>query len=447
MAIIDSGFDTDANYAYDKPNYVLPGLSVQYTAANGYQLGNDVREYASDHPGVDYSHGTNSACIAASPRDNINQYGPSAQARSGASGVAPSANIYPIKLIGSYSEQAVAHAIFQASYMNVDVISISLGTGNDKPISLIPSIRNEINNAYSVRNKIVVISAGNNSNNDISDTNSAYNTTNFPDSAEIIVGGTEDIPSIGRSKAFTSGTGSTYGNRIHLAAAANGMWVPSFNPINGNRAMSLTAGTSNACPIVAAVAGMMKRIAAANGNNNLTALQIRSQLIYSSNLATYNAPSGNNPPIHVEKFLGFDLSKPDHNVDRVSNGSPTANVRELNAYNALLLAKYLHQYPLITRVFNIDDNIQTTDAHNWQNYYGYEGYGNDAFWGINGLSTGGYLDFRTYNSGGGRAFGYQVYKQGINQFDYVGGVTGVSGAYNNAGSSAGWYDTYSYQNY
>ena len=78
------------------------------------------------------------------------------------------------------------------------------------------------------------------------------------------------------------------------------------------------------------------------------------------------------------------------------------------------------------------------------NQYASTGYGFNQFWGVNGISTGDVLSFNTYNTGGGYAYGYQVYKNSLLNGERYEGVVGISGAEGNASKPVGYYGGWNY---
>jgi hypothetical protein len=454
IAVVDSGFDNSVN-ALDKPIY-SGGLSVMYdpSLSSPWILNSDILEQDEVFPAPStqqtlsegyYSHGTMVASIIGSPKNGTG-------IGSGISGVLPGATIIPYRIRNKHLN-STAHAIFQASYSDADVINLSLGI-SDRPASYIPTIRAEIAGAIS-RNKIVVIASGNGGeNNDPSfncgnpvNTDIIYNsscnpvnltTSTFPDSGEIIVGGSSNDTLTNKTHAWS---GSTFGGRVHLTAGADLISAPTFIPdtsSGSSRDLRTDSGTSFSTPMVSSVAGMMKKM-----NSSLNQLQIKSLLSFSSNLGRYNSgyTLGNET-----RFLGADPSRdPNSSLD---NTDSSISIRDLNAYNALILAKNVSNtnYKVITRLFNIDDYEQATDSGNWANYYASESTGLDSFYGIGGLVSGNKLNFRVYNLSGGLTVGYQVYRNKLYSSEYTAGITGIIGAYNNSifsvGANAGWNYTY-----
>lgn len=417
IAIIDSGFDTTST---EKPNY-QGGFSVSVNSSGQtYETQGDL----SDPTG----HGTIVASVAGAPKDNA----------VGFSGVLPGVQILPIKIpleTSSVSlqnqEKCLARAIYLAANNSlVSVINIS-SSFNGIPLTGTASLKLEIMNAVSL-GKIVVITAGN----DEKDLN-PFNIQSLP--GVIVVGGSENDSSTNRSVVWKTntmgdsnpndGVGSNYGNIVDITAGARfkvASGIPGGNGIN--------IGTSIAAPIISVAAGMVKVFSSSLYGTTLTPDQIKSILIGTSTLGGYNAGAG---PAKSIKYYGKNLNNPAINV----NGQ--SNIRDLNLFNSLIVAKNISQYDAITRVFNGDDYIQAAVGGNWQNYYEYEPYKNDTFYGINGLTTNS-LNFKTYNTSGGYAYGYQVYKNKKLNNEVFDGLSGIIGAQNNSGMPSGVFAPYNF---
>lgn len=259
------------------------------------------------------------------------------------------------------------------------------------------------------RYKPVVLAAGN-SNLEINTNNTSY---------AIVVGGSMRSSTTGRYIKWDDSisTGSNYynpfssdpkSNIIDLAASAKSIL---YYAEDGTTRPA--TGTSFAAPMVAATIGMMRKI-----NPSITFDQLRSLITYSATIEKSIDGYGGTSSL----FLGRDLESSSVNPGKV------AGIRNLNVLNALVMAKNLPNYQVLARLHNIDDNLYLGNSIDLS-YFGQtnvENYGSDKIFGIDGLSYGNYVNFSEYNSSGGCAFGYQIYR---NQyvFDKIGGVSGISG--------------------
>jgi hypothetical protein len=475
IAIIDSGFDTDPS-AFDLPNYT-GAVSITNCSAVGLSNCSDVaygnaavQEPTGNTVSVN-SHGAMVAAVAGAPKDNNLHM----------AGVAPGAPIMPIRVMvpygepgctdpatdqaGCLNENAIATGIrYATAQSSVDVINLSLGIG-DCPASLGSNvIRTEIAAAITA-GKIVVASAGNIRKNLQPGLSGGFGqpfdpandaACGFPNlsAGEIIVGGLEDDTSQStpttsyppRTQGWDdgSGLGSNYDRYyvhtyfpapsfISLAAAAKNIFVPKYNPNTGYRTEGLEDGTSFASPMVAAVAGMMKKAGqAASPSVTYTPAQIKSILIGTADISRYSIATTNSSA--ETRFLG----------PTPGNNSPTMlGALSLNALNAIVVAKKLSSYQAIVRIHNIDDSLRATVNNDW-NFYMYDGFGQDALWGLGGLSSGNKINFRLYNTGGGISYGYTVFRSSQLSDFTASGVSGISGADYNATKGLGWWAYYDY---
>lgn len=458
IAIIDSGFDT-RNGAPDKPNY-QGGTSIKFDATcprdsdhprgeclDPWIVGSNVFELPDDNPRPSnpspsplnyYSHGALVASIAASPQDNEVGY----------AGVAPGATIIPYKIVsyedlGVYylHENAIANAIFQSSFSDADVISLSMaivapGSGSDAPIIRSPAVYNEVLTA-SVSGKSVVIAAGNSGVN--IDNSNLGPTSPLPYCECIIVGASEDDPDNApfHSKAWLD---SNFGQKVDISAAGANVRGSTFWVRTGDANYYQSSGTSLSVPMVSAAVGMMRKIAQANGGN-LTPLGLKNLVIHSSTSSRFSTKVPGGVYFPETKFLGKGLS----GVDWITtNSSSMVGIRELNLYNALVMAKNSHQYQAMARVHNVDDFIWMSINWDWSNYYQSQ-FGDDRIYGINGVFDNDVVSFSTYNASvSAYAYGYQVYKGSQPVFDYMGGVAYVTGIQENSNFPVGWHQTTGY---
>jgi hypothetical protein len=450
IAVIDTGFDMTAN-AKDKPNYQqafsVTGCGGNINNCNVNFGSNAVQETQSPANQVTFSHGTYVATIAASPLNN----------GEGLSGIAPGAKIIPIKaertytMDGTLEKAAFDRAAVQksineaANYSNVDAINLSISADNVCPsVYVSHSLRAETEYATSVKDKVVVWAAGNKRRN-IDGCSYDIAPPSYVDysGGSIIVGGSTKDSVHSRVKGWddSSSQGSNYntsnhnGKVVHMTAAGNNLHrTPYYDPSDGTSgylgASYNLRGTSMAAPMVAAAAGMMRRISSSNGGS-LTAAKTKNLLINSSDYMRYTPGHSSGDET---RFTGEDL---ENQVDANMVG-----MRTLNLFSALTLAKYSHKYQAITRMTNVDDQIYASINWDWPNQqYTVEHYGQNSFFGINGLSSGDLFTFYNYNSvQGGKAYGYQVYKNSELSAERYEGVSGVAGSDNNGSFATGFYD-------
>jgi subtilisin family serine protease len=235
------------------------------------------------NPSLERSHGTNAAGIIAASRDNL----------IGIAGVAPEANILPIRIFDDNSVSGTPAQIAQAinyawSTGGAHVISNSWGVPPSPfgPVPEDPGINNAINNAVTLgrggKGTIVVFSAGNNSNR----AGNFFGAVSWPASRPNVI-------SVGA--ITSSGTPANYtprGSRIDVVAPSSfntSLSCPeagdlattlnigsscSANRLNGDPAYTNTfGGTSAAAPQVAAIAALLL-----TDQPNLTFTQVRDRI-------------------------------------------------------------------------------------------------------------------------------------------------------------------------
>ncbi len=427
IANIDAGFDIDKE-ALDRPNYVN-GFSVKFA---GRFLFWDLFNISKDNKVKDdpdesrASHGTITSSIIGSPKDN----------RQGLCGIAPGAEILPIKVFDlSFSLMEVDRAIEEAAKdPSVDVINLSIGA-RIGPLTEDPLSSRQIAYAISM-NKSVVMAAGN-ENTYVNNTNRIF--------GSIIVGNTSNAPNLGGSFVGRQDGGvyissdSNYGPIVDISASGFNILVPSYYPSDKRRSYDKQSGSSVSAPLVAGACGMIKRLAKANGVN-LNPFQIKHIVSYSGTIGYDSFPP--------KKYIGIDLNDTNHSPYQ------TPNIRNLNLYNALVIAKNLSNYSVILRQHNTDDYVVSTSNGNWQNYFDFRGYKSDEILGINNLNNyRSQIDFKTYNVFGGYTYGYQLYYgkkyggyygeisdyyAGYNFFDKLDGAAGIYGAGNNSNQCCGY---------
>lgn len=448
IGIIDSGFDVGSE-ALDKPNYLATGFSIvpQYTST-----GNIIANVYTKLSGTSYTqgttdgHGATVAAVAGSPANNGAYF----------CGVLPNVPIVPVK-VPNFDDSGIttsnySYYLYQAirsladdTVNNVDVISISLavwGNNVQLPLTSDSTLKSAITYAIS-KGKVVAIGAGNSLINTDTYTGNYISpqiiATTMP--GLLIVGGSESDSITGKNVAWTTyptvvvKEGSNFGSAIDITASAYNIATVNYNPIANTRGLTYASGTSFATPMVAITAGMIKKI-----NTTLTPSQVKSIIVGTSNLGRYDKGYTNNVST-ASYFLGQGLNS------TITNPYRSAHIKDLNMFNALIVAKNINNYQAITRVFNTDDNIQGTDSAQWGNWYAYESYNTDSFFGINSLITGTQLNFRTYNTSGGYAYGYQVYKNKALSSEVFDGIAGVYGAQNNMGAPANTFLATKYWNF
>ena len=414
LAVIDSGFNANSaeitytsgyavkrnSYGYSDVDYngsptCLNNLCVQETVVTARS----------------YSHGEAVASVAAARREN----------GIGGAGIIPYATILPIKTDGQTS--SIADSIMIAANDNsVDAINLSYGFDYG-PISLDSTMNAAI--SYAVQGdsgrigKPVAISAS----------NSRMAIKSYVLSEAVVVGGTMPASLSSDTNKFIAwvnpispNLGSNYydisqpgSNVTDIAAGAHQIGIWNYDILSGNSTYENKNGNSLSTPMVTATLGMMRRL-----NPTLSSKKLKDILIFSSTLRRFDN-SNTNPG----KFIGKYLQDPNVNLGLV------AGIRDLNVFNALVIAKNISSYSAITRSYNIDDYVTGTNSTYYDSYspsYSVDGYGKDYIYGLT-LTGGTYLNFINFNSGGGCAYGYQVYTNQnyylANTFDKLGGVSGV----------------------
>lgn len=441
IAIIDSGFD-DTPLAKDKPNYI-DGFSVDKNSFLFFDFYSIKDGDINEEPDTDFlqiygghSHGTANASIIGSPVNN----------NEGLAGVSPNSKIVPVK-IKKLNESIIVKAIdkmLDPKYNDVDVINISIVANTikmmgkdiiktDYPINVIPSVQLSLGRVLA-RGKVVVVAAGN-SNIELNDTNSINM------QGVITVGATTNLNSNSiRDKGTYIADFSNYGKNVDIGAFGQFITAPAYIPAGKNTIESHDyaadfKGTSISAPIVSSVAGLVKKIAERESGIILSPYQIKQILTYSSSLY-YDSTYPN-------RYIGADLQDQNHNKSLI------ANIRNLNLYNALIIAKNIGKYSVILRNYNTDDYSNPTFDNNWGimgngESLGWASYKSDEIFGINNPNLSRVsIDFRTLNTEVGYTYGYQLYYgakygyindfqgAGINFFDKFDGVAGIIGAESN----------------
>ncbi len=439
IAVIDTGFDMNSSElsygnAYSVQHLSNGNLEVKSTL-NGYCPNKTCSQQIVSDSTSPYSHGSMvSSVLAAKKNNNI-----------GGAGVIPNATITPVRTIPtSYLINSIPTLITDVATIaksietvaqdpSVDVINLSIGADledpNNKnnritiPISYYADVNTQISYASFTKNKPVVITAGNS----LIDPTQINLPLKIPPTLAIVVGGS--MTTSPGSKPVSWYTSSSLGSNFDTAGKSNSYYVDmtasarnigayAYNPQDGLSTYHTFDGTSFAAPMVSGVLGMMRRV-----NSSLSSDKLKNIIIYSSNLYRYDSSSTS----ASARFLGKDLEK-----TSVNNGG-VVGLRDLNAYNALVIARNIGSYSAITRSYNIDDYVGATNATTSNSYsptYSLDGYGSDIIYGLSSINSGSYLNFQEYNYSYGCAYGYQVYKNDTspNKFDKMGGVSGVYGS-------------------
>ncbi|MFN8672694.1 MAG: S8/S53 family peptidase [Candidatus Sericytochromatia bacterium] len=425
IAVIDGGFGTIPNLI-DKPNYEI-GFSINAGNFLGYKWEDIKRGDNNTNQKSGISHGHKVSYIASAPRNN-----------EGLAGVAYGASILPVKeeeltsiILAKAIDIIVKNDKNLPENNKVDVINISQGIkGTSNRLSENNLIKVAMINAIK-ENKVIVQSAG----------NSGTLIQNDSISGIITVGGTTNLDPIdlarkesqegGRDNIFIW-SGSNYGNTVDISAPAEHLTLPRYDPSVYNSAtgivpFEIVSGTSYSAPQVSAAIGMVKKIALQNGIN-LNPYQSKYILTYSATLGYDNFYS-------PKRYLGFDLQNINTNPNKI------ANIRQLNLYNALIIAKNLANYGVIMRQYNSDDMSISTINNDWNNYIIASGYGSDDIVGLNFPNNKKFdINFRTYNYNSGYSYGYSLFygkKYGLSSdtglifSEMIDGVFGWFGADNN----------------
>lgn len=415
IAVIDSGFDKNSlevNYSSGYSITTSGGLIYITSGPVDCPYNSCIQETTGT-----FSHGSFVSSVAAGKKNN----------GFGGAGIIPDSTILPIKMDGVASSIATG---IQVAYNDTSVTAINISyafsnpiTHEEWPLYYDSTINSSISYAVYNKNKPVAIAAGN--------SESAIANNTYTDA--VVVGGTMPVSTTSDTGQFIGwidpdpnsiygsnyyAVGSTNSNPIDIAAASYGVGGWQYNPSNNSSSYVKKNGTSLATPMVTATLGMMKNI-----NSTLTARKLKDILIYSSTLRKYS--NSNITPLRV---LGRDLQYSSKNYGML------AGIRDLNVYNSLVIANNIGNFSLITRSFNIDDYVTGANAsasNIYSPYYSIDTYGTDLIYGLNSVPSGSYINFREYNSSGGCAYGYQVYRNNYNDFanwfDQFGGVKGVIG--------------------
>ncbi|RZK02123.1 MAG: hypothetical protein EOO43_23525, partial [Flavobacterium sp.] len=143
---------------------------------------------------------------------------------------------------------------------------------------------------------------------------------------------------------FSGPTGT--GNPISLAAAAQRVGAYMYIPSQGAHYFNPNvSGTSVASPLVAMTMAMMKIL-----NSSLSVPELKNIVTHTSTLRTYS----NTQNYVTPRYLGKNLE-----VSTINQGSKVG-IRDLNMYNALVVAFNKKYYSHIVRSHNIGDEIYSS---------------------------------------------------------------------------------------
>jgi hypothetical protein len=431
IAVIDSGFNVNSSEINIGDVYHVKNGSLIASSLNGNCPNKScAQELLTDSPTQDISHGSMVASIAGGKKNNS----------LGLSGVAPGATITAIK--ASDGLLSVAKAIELAgNNTSVDVINISqaiiTNTGFHYPLSQDSTVNAKITYAVLTKNKPVVITIGNNELNPYNNPlvkDSLGNMISPVGTDGLVIGGSEPSSIAGKQKAWVTDDpsnpmlkGSNFNiseNTVSLTASAYDIYFMAFKKSQGTDIFTSSSGTSCSAPMISATLGMMRKL-----NSNLSAKKLQGIIVHSSNLYKYSDGYGGSS----NKFLGRNLNS------SIRNEGLVAGIRDLNTYNALVIAKNFYDYDVITRSHNIDDYIASNNSSS-SSIFPYPGgtidsYGSDVIYGFDLVNNYSYFNFSQYNGSGGCTYGYQVYRntptfiEGVS-FDSLGGVSGVASAPN-----------------
>jgi hypothetical protein len=352
IAVIDTGFDITGDDIPDYEGGVLMadnslGIPDIYTVLSGKITMNDLRE-------TTHHHGSVVANIIASPVNN----------GKGFCGIIPGAKIVPIKLDYSNGRdipEKVAKAIFYISenygvidfnnQAGVHAINISIDRLTDDPI-----VGAAIIYTTYLANIPVVLGAGN----DVvpfEKDNKPTSCTLFPDCinyGQIVVGGSDKD---GKQWITTDTFGSNFGKGIDLAAPAEEIY-------------NINSGTSFAAPQVTSTIAMMAKMNPSRFAQVNYVLNLKNMLILSSSVGVTDIS-----PKFGEVYLGKDLE------NSAKNNGNIIKMRELNVYNALILARYLNANPYMIRIFNTEGHTKAVLNRDFSiTPFAVVGEENDEFW-------------------------------------------------------------------
>lgn len=227
VAVIDSGIDVDhedlqgGNVRYDLG---YNAVSARFVSESGVEVINDVS-----------GHGTHVAGIIGAEADN----------EIGIAGIAPEAELVPIRIFskesGSGSTSAMVRAVNYAASLKVDVVNMSFGGPADDVL---------YSRAFKAANKIgvtFVASAG----------NSGQDNPNYPGTCPETIA-VAALQSQAEGKEGVLAYYSNYGSYVNIAAPGTNIY--STDSLHGTKgtAYSLRSGTSMATPVVTGIVALIK---------------------------------------------------------------------------------------------------------------------------------------------------------------------------------------------
>ncbi len=277
IAVLDSGLNMthqDINTRiWNKVSEPIDGIDN-----DGNGLIDDYRGWdwvnADNNPSDDHGHGTNCAGIIGTIANNSVGY----------SGVNWNSKIMPLKVLNSTNSGSyvnMANSIYYAVDNGAKIISMSIG-GSATSTTLSNAID------YANTNGVLLVACMMNFNNNVIYYPAGYSSTK---SNVIAVGSTNSNDQRTNPFFWSPSSGSNYGSHINVVAPGNYIWglgISSNNDYN-----SYWGGTSQATPLVAGIASLLK-----SKDPSLTPLQIR-------NIITETAQDQVGSPL--EDIPGWDV--------------------------------------------------------------------------------------------------------------------------------------------
>ncbi len=400
IAVIDSGFDITDPSNNDRPLYEGGAIieadfdptspeSTKVTEINSSNF-NLLEETPDDldRKGskiTDFSHGSWVSSIIASPFNNNKRL----------SGVIPTAKIIPIKF-RQRGEGPFVKAINYAASKGVDSMNLSWSM-DELPLSFNPTIGAAIfyasfnGSIFGGKKQPVILCAGNDSKN-LDDFAPCSDYPNCVYYGQILVGGSDKNGGIWHIDATG---GSNYGKAVHLAAGAHAISASLYYPARTTNRykFEVANGTSAAAPMVASIVAMIKKM-------DLVLWDSPDNIMHLLAFSATIGRTGNNT------LLGKNLDISERNTGLV------ANLRDLNMYNALIVAKNLHSSkPFLIRIFNTEGKTKLSLSNNLSNSI-IDGDNTDSFYSHDGsLSDETIFNLFTNNQGKTSTFGYQIYNE------------------------------------
>lgn len=256
IAVSDSGLKMNhpdiASRIWTNPNETLNGIDDDGNGliddVNGWDWSNN-----DNNPTDDHGHGTNVAgIIGAIPNNDILFTGANWNSK-----------IMVLKSLGSDNSgtyAAMANSIYYGADNGAKILSMSIGGG------LTPIIENAV--IYANTNNMLIVACTMNFNNNTPYYPAAYSTT-YPN--VIAVGATN--PNDSRTSPFfwSNTSGSNYGSHVNVVAPGN--FIYGLDNVSNTAAGSYWGGTSQATPLVSAIASLVWA-----QNPSLTPNQVRTIL-------------------------------------------------------------------------------------------------------------------------------------------------------------------------